>query len=433
MYENTSDAELSLPPQRVRQVDSSTVSDNTLHTRRQANRRTTFETFEIDTESDLLSAITGQPSDPLLWGSRISGADAITTTVSVDFDQLGEFCRQLHRAQRSNDYELHFSWIDNVAAVRDPQLRAQLIEALASAIRTEQAEGLELAPPGLIDWDDVHEFELTSAPERSADLDLSGYIQVLKDVEKLDDFSINRLRNYRITALDAEGGVAASWSLLRCLDGEVVLDGERYLAVGGEFYKVDPGYLAQLDAFIDGIEPTAEDLPHAHKGETEGPYNERATTASEHRLLMDKVLVTVPSVTGSIEFCDILTDDLKLVHVKRKARSSSLSHLFSQGAVSADLFLLDPAFRSNAFDKVTGAELERGPDFVGQFATFDPKGITPQDYEVVYAIVEEWQGKTLSQRLPFFSKVNLRRHAADLRRMGYRVTHARIEVVDPDD
>ena len=48
MYEDAPGGAASeLPPQRIRQVDSRTVSDNTLHTRRQANRRTTFETFEM--------------------------------------------------------------------------------------------------------------------------------------------------------------------------------------------------------------------------------------------------------------------------------------------------------------------------------------------------------------------------------------------------
>ena len=434
MYEDAPGGAASeLPPQRVRQVDSRTVSDNTLHTRRQANRRTTFETFEIDTERDLLSGITGQPRDREDWGGRVTGADALTVTVPIEFAELGAFCRRFHMAQRSNDYERHFSWIDNVSGVRDPQLRTRLVEALATAIRTDQAGELELTPPGLLDWDDVDSFEISNAPEPTHELDLADYITVLRTEGKLDDFTINRLRNSRVLARNGEGDVTNRWTLLQCTDGEIALDGKRYLAVGGEFFEVAAGYLAELDVFIDSIEATDEELPTAREGESEGDYNDRAAQASDSRLLMDKVLVRVPSVTGSIEFCDILTDDKKLVHVKRKARSSSLSHLFGQGAVSGDLFLMNPEFRAVALSQVQAAEQARGPTFAGRFATFDLASLTPQDYEVVYAIIEKWKDKGLSQRLPFFSKVNLRHHTSDLRRMGFRVTHARIEVTDADN
>src|SRR5947209_5934444 len=66
-----------LDPIRLRSVDSKTVAANTLRTRRQADRRTSFETFDVDVQRDLLTGLTGQPLDDRRWGTRITGSDAL--------------------------------------------------------------------------------------------------------------------------------------------------------------------------------------------------------------------------------------------------------------------------------------------------------------------------------------------------------------------
>ena len=64
-----------------------------------------------------------------------------------------------------------------------------------------------------------------------------------------------------------------------------------------------------------------------------------------------------------------------------------------------------------------------------RYSRYYSENIRPIDYEVSYAIVAKWRGRDLVQALPFFSKVNLRRHVEDLRRMGYKMSMARIDVV----
>ncbi len=138
--------------------------------------------------------------------------------------------------------------------------------------------------------------------------------------------------------------------------------------------------------------------------------------------------------TSSIEICDILTHDGCFIHVKRKLGSSTLSHLFGQGTVSADLFLMSRGYRDVTLNRIREVEDERavaeGDDgYRGRFSTFDPAGITPSNYEVVYAIIAKWDGREFVDALPFFSKVHLRRHIDGLRRLGYRVSYKRIHVV----
>lgn len=136
--------------------------------------------------------------------------------------------------------------------------------------------------------------------------------------------------------------------------------------------------------------------------------------------------VRLTSRTTPIEICDLLTSSGSLIHVKRKLNSSSLSHLFSQGLVSADLMLMSEEFRKKVHQRIRSLEHQRAA--VNSFSRLFSvgKGISPSAFTVVYAIIARWKQKSLSEALPFFSKVNLRRCAQDLRRMGYAVAYSQI-------
>lgn len=159
----------------------------------------------------------------------------------------------------------------------------------------------------------------------------------------------------------------------------------------------------------------------------EGLYNEEAAAHLPTNLLLDKRTVRVAANTSPIEICDVLTSDRKFVHVKRKLASSALSHLFGQGYVSGDLFLASPEYRVAVADEIEAAEADKGSGSIFSDA-LDFDRPDPAAIEVVYAVVANWNGDEVVDRLPFFSKVNLRRHTTDLRRMGYRVTFKRIDI-----
>ena len=147
-------------------------------------------------------------------------------------------------------------------------------------------------------------------------------------------------------------------------------------------------------------------------------------------------MIRVHGVTGSVEICDVLTSNRQFIHVKRKLGSSNLSHLFSQGFVSAELFLTDPIFRDAVRERISDAEraraeVESDRCFIGRFSgSLDFDTPEPRNIEVVYAVIAQWSNRTLAEALPFFSKVNLRRTMSELRRIGYRTSFCRIEVVE---
>jgi uncharacterized protein (TIGR04141 family) len=52
----------------------------------------------------------------------------------------------------------------------------------------------------------------------------------------------------------------------------------------------------------------------------------------------------------------------------------------------------------------------------------DVPDIETASFEVGFAIVHSWRGRPLSEELPFFSKINLRRTAEELQSRGFRVS-----------
>ncbi len=133
---------------------------------------------------------------------------------------------------------------------------------------------------------------------------------------------------------------------------------------------------------------------------------------------MDKKLIRIPGQTP-IELCDILTPQKELIHVKRHLGSRDLSHLFSQGVVSADLLRDNSDFRAEARTRVE----EQDPNST----VLNDDVFSANDFTVVYAVAEQWGSDSLSKRLPLFSKVNLSRSVRELESRGYKVACARIQ------
>ena len=129
-----------------------------------------------------------------------------------------------------------------------------------------------------------------------------------------------------------------------------------------------------------------------------------------------------------IELCDILTADGEFIHVKRKSRSSTLSHLFAQGSISAETFVNDGVFRDKIRDEIKGRQTGA---LVGPHLGLIPERDVAVDrsrYTVHYAVL------TTSKRdgvdwIPFFSKLNLMQHGRQLSNLGFRMSISKVSVV----
>jgi uncharacterized protein (TIGR04141 family) len=415
-----------MDPNCLRSVDSKTVAANTLRTRRQTDRRTTFESFEVDIQRDLLTGLTGTPFSESLWGRRITGADALYLGVPTEFKKLGDLCDQIERFSKKIPPE--FAWVDQIYAVRDSVLVDKLKADVVDMIKHDEVQTLELAAPELIDWGEIDKFAFSfNSDTQFEEPTIADYVSELGGSDKLDSLDPKHLTfGHRMMAFDKAGTQIHQWTIFRCLSGELKFEKRTYLLSEGDFFEVSEGYLDDLNADIGRLKEFKGCLPAYVPQEEEGDYNERVAEESGGRLLLDRKTVRLSSHTSPIEICDILTQDRALLHVKRKLNSSSLSHLFAQGLVSADLLLMSDEFRQKVRRVVITAENACGR--AGRFSRVFPanSGVTPSKFTIVYAIMAKWGSRSLAEALPFFSKINLRRCTQDLTRMGYYVSYKRI-------
>ncbi len=419
------------PATRLRAVDTKRRAATTTRARVQASEQTDFETFDVNRFRDILSKAAGTPHETGTWGGRITGGDPLAFSVDKPFTDLGDVCRQVEGAYTQTDYQAQFDWIDHIQPINDPDLIAALRAHVVESLSAGSIAGLSLAPPEIVDWEVVTSFRYhfdraqgkAQARVSRPDIRLTDYLAGLSNIGKLLDLSYDRLHASRIYTVDGDGHDIHSWPAWKCLVGEVAYDGATYILDEGDFYKVRQDYLAELNGVIASLPRAQVSLPNSTATEWEGDYNSRAARGSHNLLLLDRKTVKINTKTTAIEICDLLTSDRKLIHVKRHLGSADLSHLFSQGVVSACLLQESPDFRKEAISKIheNAGRRKANFDFI-ELNTF-----TPSKFEVVYAIAERWNGREFDQALPFFSKVNLREAVQNLQGRGFSVSLHQIQ------
>jgi uncharacterized protein (TIGR04141 family) len=415
-------------PGRLISIEAKRRSRQTMRSRQQASRATTVEEFDIDRLRDVMGAASGRPSDSESWGTRVTGADAIYLNPDISFDQLPDVCQRLLDSQTETDYKDLFEWLDDLQPVADRDRIASLESQVVDDLIKGDVGHLDLTPPEIVDWTRVEGFRFHfDRRDLHPDLRLVDYLQGLDAHGSRDQLSIDFLKSRSISAVDGDGQTVHKWPVWLCLVGELGSDQGSVVLDEGEFFDVSTAYLNRLNLYIDKIRQPAIRLPIADGAMRESEYNLNVSQTVGGCLLLDMKTVTSPGQSTPIEICDILTDDREFVHIKRHLGSSDLSHLFAQGLVSATL-LSDDRITRDRMRHVIGEASSDNP----AFNFVDLESIRPSDFVVVYGVIANWRGRSLAVALPFFSKVNLRITAIELRRRGYEVAFAQIRTsADP--
>jgi uncharacterized protein (TIGR04141 family) len=186
----------------LRSVDSKTVADNVIRTRRQVDRNAAFESFEVDIDRDQLSGLTGTPADKNYWGSRIDGSDSLHFGRVVPFDELGTICLQLEK--HSKKLPQVFEWVDNFRVVRHATTIEHLRDKLVGMVKDEADTNLELAPPELVEWGDIAHFAFSLDPtDTLSEPSIAHYRELLNRKHKLRDLTLSQLRSsHRLMAFN---------------------------------------------------------------------------------------------------------------------------------------------------------------------------------------------------------------------------------------
>lgn len=407
----------SVDPEKLRSVDAQSLDAVPVHVRSQASIATSLSDFGIDIEQDLIYAATGQPKDAG-FGKQITGKDTLKLTLALDLGDLHSLLDKLLVQAAATIYKENFAWIDNLSEVRDRSLMAKLDAALVGKIASKDFTRTWLSIPDIIEWSDFGGFKYQQPKHGKlfTDIDWASYLAFVGDALPL---KAETLRKHSVLCMSKASEQAIhDWPVYRCIYCELKLDGETFALNNGRWYRVDANFLSKLDLIVKAI-------PHSTLGlldytdKNEADYNKRVYESDDdYFALMDRKMIVHGGGNSKIEFCDLYTQDKRLVHVKRYGGSSVLSHLFAQGLVSARLLLSDADFRGKVNEKLPPTHQLLSPD----------SKPAPSDFEVIYAIASNSPAEDFE--LPLFSKINLRNCFNQLQLLGMKVSISIVAVKD---
>ena len=409
-------------PDRLRSVDSAETESTTRQTRSQTSRASSPIEFGLDVTRDILRSVSGDTLEEYQkdLGKTITGKDSLQITANVNLSKLDGVLKRILECYKSNRYKQNFDWIDNLREEKDPRVISELNEALVNDLNKEHLEKCHLAVPEIYEPGTYDGFSYISKEgENHVDLDIRDAISDLK--KKNEVITLNRLKKSRVYLIQSGLGSFQKWSIYECIVYETDSNDSRFVLAMGNWYCIDNDFVRRVTSDVRAISDL-ETLPTSRREWEEKIYNEHLSNAISGSILLDRDLVRCDGARTSIEFCDVLTSDRKIIHVKKKSSSSTLSHLFAQGRISAVALLSDKQVLSDLRKKISAKG--KDPD------VYFPKNgndLNSKEFTVVFAIIDS-SPHELDVSLPFFSLLNLRQAERTIRLFGFKVAKAKIQI-----
>ena len=405
-----------LKPDSIRSIDTYTIEEQTIHKRSQASKAASLDLFGLDISRDILRAVTGDPLDKDSFHT-LAGVEALlSVTARVDFFNLALFCDKLLKLYHQRVYKKNFSWVDNMRRVTDTITLGQLDARLFSDLQKPTPTAY-LSPPEPIEWAEISGFTYSNRttpiePDLQLTHYLSAFVTPLADLKQFQEDKAN-------LHIPASTTPTATWPVYKCLIYETDIRTQRYVLSNGQWFEIDHDFSKQVLTTISSIPSARIALPAVRSKpggglESEPDYNARAVSEQRTTALLDGKTAKCRFATSGIEPCDLLTKDLDLIHVKhRKGGSSSLSHLFAQGRVSAEALINDEQYRREVRNLLKHIQ----PSWEARIPLKRP---TAHDYRIVFLILGTASTRP-AMELPFFSQINLARTYEFLRSRNFRV------------
>ncbi len=419
-----------IDPRQIRSLDTKTFEDLVVTTNTQASKSAELPTFGVDVSRDILRAVTGEPRDQSVT-KRIAGADSLVMGVKAPVTELPAICDDLLVAFEADDYKTDFGWIDQLSLVRDSASIGALNDLLVEQLRSGATGSTHLAMPEAIDWEDIDGFKIAGTRSHVYDdLDLDEYLDRIG--EDRATITVENLKSrYVWVRFGRSGNFDKRWNLYQCLVTEQRINDQLHVLIEGRWFAVSTTLVEEVDAFAAGLIDATVQLPPAHVGEVEADYNARlALSSPQHLLKLDARIKRPGGASSGIEFCDVLSDDGDLIHVKRKSRSATLSHLFAQGGVSAATFVNDGIFRTQVRELIQAEVPQEALESWLRLVPSAEEAVDRSRYRVTYAVIAN-SSREGRDWLPFFSKLNLMQQGRQLSTMGFTVAIARVPIIDP--
>lgn len=394
-----------ISPSSLRRINKINVGGNQKTSNEQLPLESDIDDFGFDIDRDLVSTITGHSDDDGFASGILTGSDQLSLTAAVDVTNLSGFLKIVYERYTANDYKDSFGWVDHIRRVKSKATIDELNSKVISLIN-EGSPKVWMAVPEVIGWEDITGFKYAGR-EIHDDIDLtvlcSSFREPLSHIEQL--------KNKHILAIRADNGEQyASWQAYKCLYAEVDHNGISYCINNGRWFSVDQDFVQMVNQEYESI-PVSNMafLPHSTEYTRESEYTQAFVESDpDHLLCMDTKVVSHGGGRSKVELCDILTEDKTFIHIKPYSSSATLSHLFNQAVVSAELVMSDQEFREKANAKIKD---EGGSEEFLISSDCHPN--------VILAILSEHCEPR--PPIPFFSKIALRYAVRRLRTYGCKV------------
>ena len=421
---------------KLRTLDVASLDATVIQRRTQASRDIDIDEFGMNKHQDLLRLAAGTPDDTGLARS-LSGRDSLTLNRRYSAADLQALCDRLLALYEGREYQKHYKFIDNVRPVQDRLLLSDL-DGLAfgevKALVSGQTSDLHLSLPEIMDPSrslEISYLGATLKPGRKSvysDIDIADYVEELR-LGKFADLTLDTWRGTHEIRFSEAGETdrEKQHRLHDCIVWEVVHNGITYVAFGGEWFAIDKLFYKEIEEdFRRLASPTPVVISTAAKNEQELLVE---LDARADLLLMDKSKTNPTGAPqASIEFCDFLGSDRKLIHLKDGHASTSISHLWSQGVVGSESFLRDEGFRRHLLKHVRSRQKQTKKLGFDRLLPTPAKRPTTRDYTVAYGIMRTRLKRSGKLDIPFFSKVSLRAAAQRLKDLGFNVEVQLIEM-----
>lgn len=396
-------------PKGIKSINKKNIGLVQKSSRENIGKDGVFSDFGIDIDQDLIQSISGRAKDKT-FGNVVFGRDSLHLSTDINMNNIRDRLIDYYKAYKSEEYKNSFAWIDKVKEINNKPLIIRLNEKVVAGIKSNEiVEKIWLAIPEIIDWTDVAGFKFGNKKETVyPDLYLEDFKSVFAD-ENLDIDLLKKTNVHCASTLGDKNLV--SWKLYKCIYAELEDDGNKYILNGGKWYLIDKDFFDAVQDDYSGFPISDVYLPDCPKNLNEMQYN-RWVGETDGMTCMDTSNIIYDG-HNSIEFCDIYSQNKKIFHIKRYGGATVLNSLFSQGLISARMFLSDKNFRKRIDAK-----------FPNTLNISIDKKINSAEYEIIFGIISSSEKELVD--ISFFSKMALRSARKMIEAFGYNVSIKRI-------
>lgn len=420
----------SVPGSSIRSLDLATPDAVTFQKRVQASRDSNVSAFGVNQLRDIARVAGGTPKDPK-FAKFVAGKDSLSITCEIGAGGIQAKCGEILKVYAKKDYQSDFQWVDNLKPVvekdRIKQLDAQLFADLSELRKGNHAD-LHMSPPEVVSYiegSELHYNGFGSRGETFHSLSVADYVDELQRCKFAG--TIEEIKEkHRIAAKPSDGDkFTEKWRVYDCFVHEAQLgtdaDTQHFVLFAGSWFEVEASFKDGVETFFNGIDKVTIVGPTKMNNEQE-LIEHLVKTRSADLLKLDRKKINPKGVSNAnLEPADFFSDKRHFIHLKDGHSSGPISHLWSQGVVSADSFVGDGTFRKKLRSVVKSEK--------AGFETLLPKAserVVREDYTIVYGIMRQPYANGTTG-LPFFSKVSLQSAVQRLRVLGFSVAIELIE------